>query len=163
MSDDDHRLRRLADRLDLLELVHRYCLCSDNDRYEELGELFADDIDFAGTSGRDEVVAALRRTRAGFGHTIHTPHGLVLDWVDDDHATGIVPTHAELVVAGVPMVCAMRYHDEYVRERGTWRFARRRIRYAYAVPRAEIATALLDDEPVRWPGAVPKPSQGFWL
>jgi hypothetical protein len=153
---------RVADRQLLWELVQRYCFYSDGDHWDRLGPLFTDDIDFARAIGRDAVMANMAQSRSAFGRSIHTPHGLVVDFVDDDHATGIVPTHAEIDMGGVLHVCAMKYDDEYRREDGVWRFAKRRIRYAYMLPWSELGTALSDATPIRWPGGRPKVPDDFW-
>ncbi|MDQ7911267.1 nuclear transport factor 2 family protein [Phytohabitans sp. ZYX-F-186] len=152
------RIQRVEDLLALHDLVARYCVLLDGGRWDDLAELFTAGIDFAGAVGRAEVVRNLRRARTGVGRSVHTPHTPLLTFVDDDHATGVVPTHAELDMGGTPVVCAMRYVDSYARDGGRWRFARRRVRYHYALPWAELPQALTDEFPVRWPGARPMPA-----
>ena len=54
------RLRRIEDRLALHDLVARYCVLIDDDRFDDLAALFTDDVDFAGAVGRGGGVGRLR-------------------------------------------------------------------------------------------------------
>ena len=62
---------------------------------------------------------------------------------------------------GETVICAMRYYDDYVREAGRWRFARRRIKFAYALPWPRMDGALTQELPVYWPGTQPAPPDRF--
>jgi len=158
-SDDlARRIQRLEDRAELRELVDRYCLAIDDSDWDTLRELFAADAAMAGQTGPDRVVGLLRSIRSGYGRTIHTALTQTLAFTGDDHASGIVPSRGELAIAGQTVLCAMRYLDDYVREDGTWRFARRVIRFSYALPWAVMAEAMTGDLPVAWAGAAPLPS-----
>jgi hypothetical protein len=160
MNSDDlpRRLRRLEDRAELRELADRYCLAVDDCDWDALLEMFAADAAMAGQTGPRAVVGALRSIRSGYGRTIHTALTQVLEFADDDHAGGVVPSRGELAVAGQTVQCAMRYLDDYVRVDGKWRFARRALQFSYALPWAAMAEAMTGDLPVAWPGADPLPS-----
>ena len=160
MNSEDlaRRLRRLEDRAELRELADRYCLAIDDSDWDALRELFAADAAMAGRTGPDGVVGVLRSIRSGYGRTIHSALTQTLEFTDDDHASGVVPSRGELAIAGQTVICAMRYLDDYVREDGTWRFARRVIRFSYALPWAAMAEAMTGDLPVAWPGSAPLPS-----
>jgi SnoaL-like domain len=158
-SDDlPHRIRRLEDRAELRELADRYCLAIDDSDWDALLEMFAADARMAGQTGPHSVVGVLRSTRSGYGRTIHTAIAQTLEFADDDHASGVVPSRGELSIAGQTVLCAMRYLDDYVRVGGQWRFASRVIQFSYALPWAAMAEAMTGDLPVAWPGADPLPS-----
>lgn len=160
MGSDDlsRRIRRLEDRAELRELVNRYCLAIDDSDWDALSGLFAADAEMAGQVGPRGVAGVLRSIRSGYGRTIHTALAQVLEFADDDHASGIVPSRGELSIAGQTVLCAMRYLDDYVRVDGGWRFARRVLRFNYALPWAAMAEAMTGDLPVAWPGADPLPA-----
>jgi hypothetical protein len=163
MDDSDlaRTVRRLADRQELRDLTLRYCQAIDDSDWAALRELFTDGAQAAGASGGDETVEVLRSIRSTYGRTIHTAHGQLVEFTDDDHATGMVPSHAELDIKGETVVCAMRYYDHYVREAGGWRFSRRDIAFVYALPWPRLAGALTDELPVHWPGTGAAPPDRF--
>ena len=156
ITDLARTVRRLQDRQELRDLTLRYCRAIDDSDWVALRELFTDEAR-AGAVGGDETVQRLRSIRSTYGRTIHTAHGQLVEFTDDDHATGMVPSHAELDIKGETVVCAMRYHDDYVREAGGWRFARRHIAFVYALPWPRLAGALTDELPVHWPGTEAAP------
>ena len=160
MGSDDlsHRIRRLEDRAELRELVNRYCLAIDDSDWDALPGLFAADAEMAGQVGPRDVVGVLRSIRSGYGRTIHTALAQVLEFADDDHASGIVPSRGELAIAGQTVLCAMRYLDDYIRVDGSWRFARRVLRFNYALPWSAMAEAMTGELPVAWPGAAALPA-----
>jgi hypothetical protein len=152
MNSDDlpRRIRRLEDRAELRELADRYCLAIDDCDWDALLELFAADASMAGQTGPGGVVGVLRSIRSGYGRTIHSALTQTLEFADDDHASGVVPSRGELAIAGQTVLCAMRYLDDYVRVDGKWRFA--------ALPWAAMAQAMTGDLPIAWPGTDPLPS-----
>jgi SnoaL-like domain len=152
ITDPARALRRLQDRQELRDLTLRYCRAIDDSDWAALRVLFADRAGIAGAPGGDETVDQLRAIRSTYGRTIHTAHGQLVEFTDDDHATGMVPAHAELDITGETVICAMRYYDDYVREAGEWRFARRQIKFVYALPWPRMDGALTQDLPVHWPG-----------
>jgi hypothetical protein len=158
MADLDRRLRRIEDRAEIQELGQRYCRYIDDNDWTRLRELFTDDAAMAGQVGGDAVVARLRAIRSGYGRTIHTAHGLVLEQQDEDHASGYVPSGAQLDIGGEFVVSAIRYFDEYVKVGGAWKFASRDLRFVYALPWSQAGLALIDELPVRWPGTEPAPA-----
>jgi SnoaL-like domain len=152
MTDLARTLRRLEDRQELRDLTLRYCRAIDDSDWAALRGLFADRAEVPGAPGGDQAVHQLRSVRSTYGRTVHTTHGQLVEFTDGDHATGMVPAHAELDIKGETVVCAMRYYDDYVREAGRWRFARRQIKFMYALPWPRMAGALTDELPVHWPG-----------
>jgi SnoaL-like domain len=157
-ADLDRRLRRIEDRTEIQELGQRYCKLIDDNDWTGLRELFTDDATMAGTVGADAVIATLRSIRSGYGRTIHTAYGLVLEHQDTDVARGYVPSSAQLDIGGQFVLSAIRYFDEYARVGGAWKFASRDLRFVYALPFSEADRALVDELPVRWPGTKPAPA-----
>jgi hypothetical protein len=140
--DAEKRIRRIEDRLEIQDLAVRYCIAIDDSDYAGLLAMFAEKARLGEIAGRQEVVDELRAIRSTYGRTIHTSRGHTVRFVGDDHATGIVLSHA----------------DDYEREEGVWRFGSRTPKFAYAVPVSELGESLTDDLPVRWPGAEQAPA-----
>jgi hypothetical protein len=156
--DAEKRIRRIEDRLAIQDLAVRYFIAIDDSDYAGLLAMYTEKARLGEIAGRQEVVDELRAFRSTYGRTIHTPQGHTVRFVDDDHATGIVLSHAELDIAGQTIHTAIRYYDEYEREEGVWRFADRALKFAYAVPVSELGESLTSDLPVRWPGTEPAPA-----
>jgi SnoaL-like domain len=161
-SDLAARAQRIEDRFAIQDLVVRYSIATDRGDRDALLQLFTDDVRMAGMVGRTEVVDLLHSIRAGYGRTIHTPQAHLVEWVDDDHATGVVLSHAELDILGRSVVTAIRYYDEYERGAdGVWRFAARTLNFAYALPFEEMAESLTGENTVRWPGTEPAAADAY--
>jgi hypothetical protein len=161
MTSDDRlgqRLQRLEDRAELRELTVRYCFAVDDMDWDGLLELFTDQAELSGAAGREDVVQLLRSIRSTYGRTVHTATGQTLSFTDDDHASGVVASRAELDIAGQTVHCAMRYIDDYERQRGRWCFSRRRIRFIYAQPWTDMADSMIAARPVHWPGTEASPA-----
>jgi hypothetical protein len=156
--DAEKRIRRIEDRLEIQDLAVRYCIAIDDSDYDGMLPMYTEKAGLGELTGRQEVVGQLRAIRSTYGRTIHTPHGHTVRFVDDDHATGIVLSHAELDIAGQTIHAAIRYYDDYEREEGAWRFANRALKFAYALPVHELGESLTSDLPVRWPGTEPAPA-----
>lgn len=153
----ESRLRRVEDRFEINDLVVRYAVLLDDCQWEAVGDLFTEDGVFespnSSTTGRSAVVENFKAKHAPFGATWHDPHGIAVDFVDDDHARGTVIAYAELGQPGCTFSTSIRYHDDYRREGGVWRFARRTVLSLYGMPLAELAEGGLGlDDRKRWPG-----------
>jgi uncharacterized protein (TIGR02246 family) len=163
MSDVEARIRRLEDRVELTDLATRYFLASDFDDYEAIARYFTPDGSFAADGfpasvGNEAIAESIRGSRSYFGITIHTPHYVLVDFLDDDNATGLVGAHLEIAVGGKTVFAAVRYEDVYVRQDGEWRFRSRNMRTVHAQPWEDVATSLTAELPIRWPGGEPAPS-----
>jgi hypothetical protein len=163
MTMIEDRIRRLEDRAALDDLVVRYFLAADGDDLEGIGTSFTEDAAFASSgvanaSGRRGIVDFIAASRAHMGLTLHTPNYALYTFGDEDHATGLVGAHLELVLDGQSLFGAVRYQDEYVRTVEGWRIARRDMRTIHIAPWAEVGDAFRSDFPVRWPGIAPLPS-----
>lgn len=73
--------------------------------------------------------------------------------MDDDRARGTVIGYAELGNAETTITTSIRYLDDYRREDGRWRFARRHVLSVYGVSDDDRAAGgLRQHERKRWPG-----------
>jgi hypothetical protein len=159
----EKRLKRLEDRVAIDELVVGYFLAADGDDFGRVGDSFVESATFSSSgfivgSGRQGIVDFIRGARQNMGLTLHTPHYAQFSFRDDDHVSGLVGAHLELVLAGTAVYGAVRYVDEYVREQGAWRIQQRDMRTIHIAPWREVGDALASDTPVRWPGVDPLPS-----
>lgn len=150
------RVRRLEDRWALSDLVSRYAVAVDDRDWDAMARMYARDSVFDSVlgrfEGRDAVVAYYRERTESFGPTFHIPHTQTVEFTGEDTATGLVTAHAELAIGPETVVIALRYVDAYVREEGGWCFGERKVEQLYAVPLADLPTALAQPDRKRWPG-----------
>jgi len=121
----------LPDVLAICRLKYAYVRLLDTKRFDELGELLAEDATAAyedgmlAYTGRAAIVAFLQEA-LGSGDLVstHTVHHPEID-VRGDEAIGcwyledrVVVRSADLVIAGTAL-----YEDRYVRRQGTWRIS----------------------------------------
>jgi hypothetical protein len=134
-SNDEAAVRRLIDKDQIIDLVHRYSYCVDHRLYDEVVELFTEDcvVDYG-------PGIALLRSRADlrqmFGHpgggyvaTSHHNANVLVTFEDVDHASvrsSVYAWHLQ-VDGGTPRVWGY-YHDSVVRLPEGWRFAERQLR-----------------------------------
>jgi hypothetical protein len=160
----ERRVQRLEDRFAINDLVVNYATLLDDAQWDELGELFAADGVFASpnstTVGRAAVVANFKLKHAPFPATWHDPHGIAVEFDDDDHARGTVIGFAELASPEAAVVTSIRYQDDYVREDGRWRFAKRHVLSFYGMSVQEHAAGGVGlGERKRWPERPVGPSE----
>jgi hypothetical protein len=136
------KIARLEAREELRDLAARYCHAVDERRYDDVVALFAADGSFSTPWDRAEGRELLREwftTRiANYEFTYHFPHSQVVEFADDDHASGIVMMHAEHGIDGVCKPAGLRYDDTYVREEGVWRFGSRHLSFRYFLAWGEM-------------------------
>jgi len=127
------RIDRIESELAIGQLPSRYALAVDSRDLDAWVNLFIDDVD-CGKFGRGRD--ALRRFIDPAVRTFYRSHhqicGHVIDFVDDDHATGKVYCRAEHEVEGQWIVMIICYFDDYVRRTGHWYFQRRREKHWYS-------------------------------
>ena len=146
----ERRIRRLEDRVEIGELIARYGLVMDDRDLTAMPSLFTPDVTIRSAdgvmnaTGRDTVVALFRGRFAVLGPSNHVTHDRIVafDDADPDRATGIVLSHAEMNRRGGPMIAAIRYHDEYRRHEGRWKFASRLLSFFYYLPSDQYLDAL---------------------
>jgi len=153
MSDTTEILGRL-DRLEskdaIRDLASAYAIACDEHDMPRLMSLFTEDACFDApngamvATGKDAIRDMFEATFKIRGPAFHWTHDITveIDSSDPDKATGLVLSHAETTPSGVVSIAAMRYYDDYRRDNGTWRFARREIHFLYYVPAAEFTNGL---------------------
>lgn len=84
--------------------------------------------------GRDAVVATWQAAMQGFRLVFHVIHSGVIE-VGNDAARGRFCISEQLQTTdGTPGLLLALYHDDYRREPGGWRFARRELEVLYQGP-----------------------------
>lgn len=160
MEDLEHRIQRLEARIELSDLVAKYNVFVDDHDLESLADLYADDAVFDGhalgrSEGRDAVMDYFRARYEDYGPSYHYTHTQTVDFRSADEASGLVTAHVELAYRGIAMRGAYRYDDDYVRERGTWRFRQRKVNFYYIMPMEDVPQRFEDPRRRRWPGTPP--------
>lgn len=158
------RLARLEARAEIQDLLVRYTFLIDDHEFEALGELFTPDARFGSPGsthlGRQAIVANYRKLGQLYPITLHEARGSVVDFQDDDHATGQVLGFSEQANERHSVITSFRYADQYVRAEGRWRFAVREVRTLYAMTHSELAAGGLGWElRKRWPHREPAPAE----
>jgi 3-phenylpropionate/cinnamic acid dioxygenase small subunit len=158
------RVTRLEARAEIVELLMRYTLHIDDQDFEALGELFVSDARFGAPGrqhvGRDAIIANYRRAGELYPITLHEARGCLIVFQDDAHATGRVTGFSEQANDVHSVIASFRYHDEYVREKDSWRFAAREVHTLYAMTHAEHAAGGLSGAlRSRWPHRTPEPAE----
>jgi hypothetical protein len=153
----EQRVRLLEDRLAINDLVVRYAILLDDAQWDALGDLFMHNGIFASvnstTTGREAIIENFKVKHAPFNATLHDPHGMVVDFIDENRAKGTVIGYAELGQRDLTLVTSIRYQDDYQRDEGVWRFAKRQVLSLYSMPLSDLAGGGLgDQERKRWPG-----------
>lgn len=147
MTDD--RVERLLAYEEIRQVVARYSVATDARDLDALVALFVDDVRVgADAQGRVALREFFDRTLREIGTTILNVGTHVIDFVDDDHATGIVYCRGEIQVGNQWVVQAIQYRDDYQRRDGHWYFARRRHLLWYG---REVGTSPIGLAPANWP------------
>ena len=139
MSSLEERLRAVEDRDAIRELTARYCHAVAAGDAAGIVSLFCADgvFEMSGRSarGKDE----LARFYAGVGGPYPIPfiQNHVIDALEKDTARGRCSVEIRAVQNGEPYTAAGWYEDEYRREGGAWRFARRKFNQFHWVPLAK--------------------------
>jgi hypothetical protein len=140
---------RIADRLEIGELVQRYTDAGDRGKFGDLVSIFADDAEYVTplwwTRGRDMIAEAMKRDDLGFFGPVRPTfmrHHLTTSRIvlaDDDHATGrtYFINYSDIGAdhAGV-------YVDNYERLEGRWLVTRREDRVDWQAPDSLYVPAL---------------------
>ena len=158
---------------EIRQLASRYAVYSDARDMDQLVDLYIDDVRVGrDTYGRDALRNDFSKAFRGVGITFLQVGNHVIDFVDDDHATGIVYCRGEIQDGGIDserwIIHAIQYHDTYERRDRHWFFVRRKHFLVYG---AELGVNPLSLEPANWPanqtGMGPHPHaletwQHFW-
>ena len=125
----------LTDEWALLGLANRYAQAVDRRDADALASLFTADggLDRPGASwrGHEQLRAIVGRLNTLYGSTFHTVRNQTVA-VDGDSAEGetyCVAMHMMPPADGIQkrMDMGIRYQDRFVRQNGTWLFARREL------------------------------------
>jgi uncharacterized protein (TIGR02246 family) len=127
------RLARLEDLMEIHQLFVDYGRHLDAGDFDAYSELFADDGEvllgpMGRAKGRDEIKAVMTKALGGTqGSSIHIISSPAVE-LDGDRATSeVMWTVVQRGVDGKPLLGMIGRHvDELVRERGRWRFQRRK-------------------------------------
>ena len=164
---------RLLATVEIQQLAHRYAVYVDARDLDRLVELFVPDVRVGReASGREALRADFDRQLRATGGSFLQVGNHVVDFEDDDSASGVVYCRGEIQAGGPDgtrwIVQLIQYHDRYERREGRWLFVRRRHLLVYG---AELGQSPLGLPPAEWPrsqtgwGTVPAslPSwQRFW-
>ena len=157
----EERLARLEACEEIRNLVARYAVLIDARDLDALVELFVDDVRVTRQlRGREAMRELIDGLVSQFTTSVHFVGAQTLDFVDEDHAEGVVYCKAEHEYGEQWIVMAIQYWDRYERREGRWLFVGRKIQHWYATD--------LNDRPIgaaktRWsvsgtetlPGAYP--------
>ncbi len=135
--EDGPSMRRLKDKSQIIDLVHRYSYYVDRRLYDELAELFTEDcvVDYGpglgpGVHGRT-AFRGLFGIGKGFDATSHHNANVLISFEGDERATVSTSVYAwhRRSDGSTPRVWGS-YDDVVVRTPDGWRFAERRLRVA---------------------------------
>lgn len=141
MRQEDLRqaIQELRDREAIRDLAIRYAHCVWRKDVEGAIELFAEGASME-LDDRPPIVgrAALVESYRGLlrGEFMPFVHNHVIE-LDGDRARGTCYLDLRATVDGKAMIGAGVYEDDYIRENGRWKFARRRLRMSHFVPITE--------------------------
>jgi uncharacterized protein (TIGR02246 family) len=131
------RVRELEDREAIRDLAKDYCNAVDDRDAETYGSLMAKEVvlvQFGGTNlrvGREVAQDWMAWRFTQWGVTRHYPLSHLVTLTGPNQAVGVVNGWAEMAMDGKMYVTSVRYDDSYVREEGSWRFAKRDMAYYY--------------------------------
>lgn len=148
------RLERLESIEAIRQLAGKYSLSLDMRDLDAHVNLFAPDIRVGrrGT-GRAALKAWVDETlREQFTGTSHHVGQHIIEFVDPDHAVGVVYSKNEHEAGPEWVIMQMLYWDDYVRIDGQWYFRRRLPCYWYA---SDLNKPPIGERKMRWPGREP--------
>jgi len=163
MTDLEQRVARLEAREEIRDLVTDYSMACDDRDLDTLGRVFTEDGVFGhadGTvnnQGREAILRFYRARLGEMGPTYHYAHSHRIVFEDENNATGIALSHAELDFGGGTYYAGMRYYDRYRRTEGVWQFAERQLKFLFFMPLADFVNGGLGaGDRKRFPGQDPR-------
>ena len=135
LAELQERITRLEDIEAIKQLKARYCEICDHENYDAdaMASLFTEDGIWDGEGvGKAEGREAIRELFAGFPNRVAGAQHIVanpLIEVDGDRAHGVwyliaAVTDSDGTTASNWPGAAARYHEDYVKENGEWKFRR---------------------------------------
>ena len=160
----EDRVRRLEDRFEINDLLVTYAVLLDDRQFEAVSRLFTEDGEFASpnstTSGRTAIAENFEAKHAPFTMTLHDPHASSCFFTGPDDARGTVLGYAELANEEHTIITNIRYQDDYRREAGIWRFARRHVLSVYGMTVEDFVSGQAGGiERKRWPARPVGPAE----
>jgi hypothetical protein len=132
-SDLTRRIERLEATEAIRQLASRYALALDSRDVQTLASLFVPDVETGdGRVGREALAEWFDPILRPYATTFHLIGNHIIDFVDDDHATGVVYCRPEHEVGDLWVVMPMQYWDRYERRDGEWWFKSRKPVVFYA-------------------------------
>ena len=146
-------LERLLGYEEIRQLASRYAVYSDARDMAALVDLYIPDVRVGrDTYGHAALLKDFDAAFRGVGVTFLQVGSHVIDFVDADHATGIVYCRGEIQDGGIEsdrwIIHAIQYHDTYERRDGRWLFVRRKHFLVYG---AELGVNPLGLKEANWP------------
>ncbi len=125
----------LADKDAIRELLHRYCMCMDEGRFEELGALFADDgtwsAPYRSATGPAAITAWLAQSVPAAPKRMHfVMNSIITPEAGQAQARSNYLVMVEGPDGPVASVCGT-YDDRLVRTADGWRFQQRTLIHAF--------------------------------
>jgi SnoaL-like domain len=137
------RVARLEAVEEIRQLVARYALALDGRDVATLVSLFVPDVEVHdGRSGREALAQWFDPVLRPYRTTFHLIGNHVIDFDDDDHATGALYCRPEHEVDELWIVMPLIYDDRYERREGHWYFKSRRPHAFYAADVGESPLAV---------------------
>jgi ketosteroid isomerase-like protein len=132
--DVQSAMRRLLDKDEIIDLVHRYSYCVDHRLYDEVAELFTEDcvVDYGvapPVRGRSALRQMFRHPSGGFAATSHHNANVLVTFDDADHASVRTSVYAwhQRSDGSTPRLWGY-YHDTVERSVDGWHLATRQLR-----------------------------------
>ncbi len=127
MGGADAQLERLLSYEAIRQLVARYAVAVGARDSEAIAAMFVDDVQVApGVVGRAALKASYDEMLSGQGASILSTGTHAVDFVDPDHAHGVLYCRAEFESGDEWIVQTIVYHDRYERHDGEWLFRGRK-------------------------------------
>jgi 3-phenylpropionate/cinnamic acid dioxygenase small subunit len=129
-------LRRLVDKDEIVDLVHRYSYDVDHRRYDDVVALFTEDCEVDYGPGIAPLIRGRRALREALGHpagalaaTSHHNANVLVTFTDDDHASVRTSVYAwhQRRNGTTPQLWGY-YHDTVERGGDGWHIATRQLR-----------------------------------
>ena len=144
---------RMLATVEIQQLAQRYAVYVDARDLERLVDLFVPDVRVGhGKSGHEALRADLARQLRATGVSFLHVGNHVVDFEDEDRASGVVYCRAESQEGGREgtrwIVQLIQYHDRYERRAGRWLFVRRRHLLVHG---ADLGQSPLGLPPADWP------------
>jgi hypothetical protein len=157
------RIERLESIDAIRQLASRYALGLDSHNLDLLVECFVPDVRVGSSFGRHALKRDFDRRLRNRGYLINTHFvgNHVIEFLDPDHAIGIVYCRAEHEYPDQLIAGPLQYFDEYERQHGRWFFRRRR---ALAWYMTDVLDRPVGPQRLRWPETDPAeaPMPGWW-